>query len=60
MNDKIMTVPQVAEYLQLSKAKVYMMVARSEIPYIRLARNVRIRESDLIKWLERQLIGNVI
>jgi excisionase family DNA binding protein len=56
MNDKILTIPQVAEYLQVSKAKIYMMVARGEIPYIRINRNVRIRESDLMRWLEKQMV----
>ena len=52
--DKIMTIPQVAEYLQVSKAKVYLMIQHGELPYIRLNRNVRIRESDLLKWLEKK------
>lgn len=56
MNDKIMTIPQVAEFLQVSKAKIYIMVQRGEIPYIRMNRNVRIWESDLLKWLDRQTI----
>jgi len=59
MNDRILTIPEVAEYLKVSKAKVYLMVQRREIPYIRLERNVRIWESDLIKWLEKQTIKQV-
>ena len=54
--EKIMTIPEVAEYLKVSKAKVYIMVQRGLIPYIRLDRNVRIRESDLIRWLEKQTV----
>jgi excisionase family DNA binding protein len=56
MNDKILTIPEVAAYLQVSKAKIYLMVQRGEIPYIRLDRNVRIRESDLLKWLDKQTV----
>lgn len=56
MNDKILTIPEVAEYLKVSKAKIYLMVQRGEIPYIRLDRNVRIKESDLMKWLDKQTI----
>lgn len=56
MIDRILTIPEVADYLKLSKAKVYLMVQRGEIPYIRLERNVRIRESDLMKWLEKQIV----
>jgi excisionase family DNA binding protein len=41
---KIYTVSEVAEYLQLSQSKVYYMIQQSEIRYIKLGRNVRIRE----------------
>lgn len=60
MNDKILTIPQVAEYLQVSKAKIYLLVQKGEIPYIRLDRNVRVRESELLKWLEKQTVKNDI
>jgi excisionase family DNA binding protein len=59
MTDKILTIPQVAEYLQISKAKIYMMVKRGQIPCIRIFRNVRIRESELMKWLEKQTVKAV-
>jgi excisionase family DNA binding protein len=48
-----MTIPQVAEYLQLSKSKVYYLVSQKKIPHIRIQRNVRIFESDLISWMEK-------
>ncbi len=51
--DEIMTVPEVAKYLKMSKAKLYYLIQRKEIPHIRIGRNVRIRESDLTKWLEK-------
>ena len=56
MIDRILTIPAVAEYLQVSKAKIYIMIQKKEIPYIRLNRNVRIRESELIKWLDKQTV----
>ena len=52
--ETIMTVPQVAEYLQISKSKIYLMIKRGEIPYIRIGKNVRVLESDLVEWLEFQ------
>lgn len=51
--EQIMTVPQVAEYLKISKSKIYYLVQRKEIPHVRIGRNVRIRESDLAKWMEK-------
>ena len=52
LDDEIMTAPEVAKYLKLCKAKVYYMIQRREIPHIRIGKNVRIRKSDLVKWLE--------
>jgi excisionase family DNA binding protein len=45
--DRITTVPEVADYLKISKAKIYYMMQREEIPHARIGRNVRIRETDL-------------
>lgn len=50
----ILTVPEVAEYLKMSKSKVYDMVKKEKIPFIKIGRNVRIRESDLIDWLDKK------
>jgi len=52
--ETIYTIPEVAEYLKMSKSKVYALVKREEIPFIRIGRNVRIRESDLNEWLEER------
>ena len=51
--DRVMTIPEVAKYLKLSKSKVYYLVNQRKIPHIRLQRNVRIFESDLLKWLNK-------
>ncbi len=50
--DSIMTVPEVARYLKMSKSKLYYLVQRKQIPHIKIGRNVRIRESDLNRWIE--------
>ena len=55
MTNEILTIPEVARYLKLSKSKVYGLVATGEIPHIRIGRNVRIRETDLAKWIETSL-----
>ena len=53
--DKVFTIPEVAAYLKISKSKIYYLVARKEIPHLKVGRNVRIRESDLQNWLELQV-----
>ena len=53
--DKVFTIPEVAAYLKISKSKIYYLVSRKQIPHLKVGRNVRIRESDLLKWLELQI-----
>lgn len=55
--DKIMTVPDVAKYLKMSKSKVYYLVSRRKIPHFRIGRNVRIRECDLLQWVAALVIN---
>ena len=52
--DTIYTVSEVAKYLKISKSKLYYMVQRGEIPYIKIGKNVRILEADLMEWLEER------
>ena len=52
--DRRYTVPEVADYLKISKAKIYYLVQREEIPHVRIGRNVRIQETDLKKWIEKR------
>ncbi|MCC7352826.1 MAG: helix-turn-helix domain-containing protein [Anaerolineae bacterium] len=52
--DSIMTIPEVAEYLKMSRSKVYQLVQKRRIPYVKMGRNVRIKESDLVDWIEEQ------
>lgn len=53
--DEILTVPEVSKILKISKSKIYLLIQRKELPHIKIQRNVRIRRSDLEKWLERRV-----
>lgn len=55
--EKIYTVPQVAEYLQISRSKMYDWLKKGKIPYILIGRNKRIRESDLQAWIEANMVN---
>jgi excisionase family DNA binding protein len=57
MNDTIYTIPEVAKYLKLSRSKVYLLVTQGQIPYVRIGRNVRIRETDLKMWIEANSVS---
>ena len=51
-NDKIMKISEVAEMLRISRSKIYTLVTTNQIPHIRIGHSVRIRYSELTRWLE--------
>ena len=55
--EPILTVSETAAYLKLSKSKVYLLVQRKEIPYLKMGKSVRIRQCDLQEWIEQNLTG---
>lgn len=60
-NDKeILTVSQVAEYLQLSEMTTYKLVQEGRIPAFKIGRHWRVRKSDLIALIDRLGKGDKI
>ncbi len=57
MNEIFYTIPEVAQTLKLSKSKVYYLVQTGKLPHIRIGKNVRIKESDLHRWIDQQSEG---
>jgi excisionase family DNA binding protein len=51
---EIMTVPQLAEYLQCDKSTIYRLIKNGEIPAFRVGANWRFRREMLEGWLQRQ------
>ncbi len=56
LGDLILTIPEVAKHLKLSKSKVYYLVQRGKIPHVRIGRNVQVKESELRAWLEQNSV----
>ena len=51
--DRLLTMPEVAEYVGYSLGHVRNIVWRNQLPVIRLSkRAARIRQSDLERWIE--------
>lgn len=42
--------------LRVSTMTIYRLVRRGELPAVRVGRNYRVRESDLTRYLEEQLV----
>ena len=57
--DKLWTVKEVAEYLQLDEHTVYRMARKGEIPAYKVAGQWRFKRELIEKWLEKhRLDGN--
>ena len=48
----LLSIPAAAKLLGISKSKLYAMAAQRQIPTVRIGKNVKVRESDLEKWIE--------
>ncbi|MCE5258313.1 MAG: helix-turn-helix domain-containing protein [Chloroflexi bacterium] len=51
----LMTVKQVADYLQLKESTIYAWAQDGKIPAIKIGRTWRFRQVDLDAWLGRHL-----
>lgn len=55
--DRLLTVPEAAKFLRISKSQLYLLIEQKRIPHIRLTeRRVVIRESDLKLWIEKRAV----
>ena len=53
-HERLLKTAEVAERLQLSRAKVYQMIVRQELPSITIGRSRRVRQNDLEVWIANQ------
>jgi excisionase family DNA binding protein len=60
MEKEIMTVSQVAKYLQLSEMTTYKLVQEGKIPAFKIGRHWRIKKDDLSEFIERLKKGERI
>jgi excisionase family DNA binding protein len=50
----LLTIPQVAQSLALSRASVYKLIATHELPVMRFGRAVRVSAASLYKWVQER------
>ncbi len=51
----LLSVRQAAELLGVSRASVYKLVERGELPCVRISNAIRVRLLDLERWLAEQV-----
>lgn len=58
MTSDLMTVREVATYLQLHPMTVYKLVRERSVPMKKIGGQWRIRETTLLQWLEEETTVN--
>lgn len=54
--DSLLTVPEVAALLRLTRKGVYALIEARRIPFIRVSNRVRFCQSDVIRWLQENRV----
>lgn len=57
MDDRILTLEEVSNYLKLHKATIYKMAQTGKIPALKVGKVWRFKRVKLEAWLERQEDG---
>lgn len=57
--EKLLTIPEVANYLRVNRFTIYRMANRGDLPAIKVADLWRFKESDIKKWLEKNKQPNI-
>jgi excisionase family DNA binding protein len=55
VSDSLLTVKEVAERLRVGRTTVYELLAKRELPAIKIGRARRIPQSALDRWIAEQL-----
>lgn len=55
-NEQLMSVEQVAKYLQLNRSTVYDWAQKGKLPAIKLGQIWRFRRTELDAWLEAKKV----
>jgi len=50
----LLTVPEAAKFLRIGRNLAYELVARGEMPAVRLGRVIRVPRAGLEQWLEQR------
>ena len=49
----VLTVPQLASFLQISRTKAYELTYRKGFPAIRMGKTVRVPREAFLRWLDQ-------
>ncbi|MBL4821246.1 MAG: helix-turn-helix domain-containing protein [Gammaproteobacteria bacterium] len=52
MNDEILTLKEVAEYLKLAEKTAYRLAAKGKLPGFKVGGSWRFKKEDIEQWIE--------
>ena len=52
--DRLLTIQEICEFLQVKKTYIYWLTHQKKIPYIKMQGHLRFRQSDIDDWLISQ------
>ena len=55
-NNELMTVEEVATYINFQKTSVYGLIKKRQIPFIKASGKLHFRKSDIDKWLDSKKV----
>jgi excisionase family DNA binding protein len=55
MMERLLTIDQVSEILQVKKATIYSWTFTRKIPYVKVNSALRFRESEISQWVNSQV-----
>ena len=54
--EKLLTLKEIAEQLNVKESWLKAMIFRNEIPYIKIGKHIRFGQSEIQKWVEERKI----
>jgi len=58
MNDEILTLKEVAEYLKLAEKTAYRLAAEGKLPGFKVGGSWRFKKEDIESWITEQKVSN--
>jgi excisionase family DNA binding protein len=56
IDDGLMTVPEAADFLRVSRSSIYQMMERGELSYVKLGKSRRLPRAALKRLIEESLV----
>lgn len=56
MNERTLTIKELAKYLNVTERTIYNLLERGELPGFKVGANWRFRKEEINKWIEQNMV----